>query len=310
MDVYDLIIIGSGPAGLTAALYAARAGLKTVIFEEGTLGGAIVNSPLVENFPSYPNGISGADLSSNLVSQVMQYEVEFKLSSVTGIHLLKDDLKEVLTPGENYLAKVVIIAGGAKPKKLEVPGVEKYEDLLSYCAYCDGNRFENNAVAVIGGGDTGITEALYLTRMAPKVTVIELLPRLNACRVLQQRVAENSKIEIVCSSAVEEITGEGDIVNLRCKDVETGKIRNVEVSGVFVHMGLVPETGFVKELVTLDDSGFILVNAHMATNIPGIFAAGDIRSGSARQWVVAAGDGATAAIAAEKYITSEFEKRK
>lgn len=188
--------------------------------------------------------------------------------------------------------------------------MEKYEDLLSYCAYCDGNRFENNAVAVIGGGDTGITEALYLTRMAPKVTVIELLPRLNACRVLQQRVAENSKIEIVCSSAVEEITGEGDIVNLRCKDVETGKIRNVEVSGVFVHMGLVPETGFVKELVTLDDSGFILVNAHMATNIPGIFAAGDIRSGSARQWVVAAGDGATAAIAAEKYITSEFEKRK
>jgi len=309
MGVYDLLIIGSGPAGLTAALYAARAGLKTVIFEEGTLGGAIVDTPLVENFPSYPNGISGADLSSNLVSQVTQYDVEVKLSSVTRINLPKDNLREVQTTEGDYLAKAVIIAGGAKPKKLGVPGADKFEGHgLSYCAYCDGNRYEDKEVVIIGGGDAGITEALYMTRIARRVTVIEILPNLHASSVLRQRAQGNPKIEILCSSTVEEITTDGDLRNLRLKNFESEKFRNLKVSGIIVHIGLAPETKFLQNVIKFDDLGYVLTNPNMETNIPGIFAAGDIRAGLAKQWVIAAGDGATAAIAAEKYITLEFGK--
>lgn len=280
MGVYDLLIIGSGPGGLTAALYAGRGGLKTVVFEEGTLGGAIVNTALVENFPSYASGISGADLGSNLVSQVMQYEVEFKLSSVTGMNLRKDELKEVQTTEGDYLAKVVLLAGGAKPKRLGVPGADQFEGKgLSYCAYCDGNRFENKEVAVIGGGDSGVTEALYMTRISPKVTIIEILPKLNASMVLQQKAQADSRIEILCSNKVEGITADGDLRSVRLKNVETGEIRDLEVSGIFVHIGLVPETQFLKDAVKLDNLGYILVDQNMRTNIPGVFAVGDIRAG-------------------------------
>jgi thioredoxin reductase (NADPH) len=304
MSEYDLLIIGSGPAGLTAALFAARAGLKGIVFEENVLGGAIINTEKVENFPTYPNGISGVDLSTNLVSQVMQYGVEFKLCTVTKLNLLQDELKRVETTEGEFLAKAVIIAGGAKPKKLEIPGVDSIEgNGLSYCAYCDGNHFENKEVAIIGGGDGGVTDALYMTRIAAKVTLIEMLPKLNASVVLQQRALKNSKIEIFCSTAVEDITADGALRNLILKNVNTGQISNLKVSGIFVHIGLLPQTQNFKDIVGVDNLDYILVNHNMETNVPGIFAAGDIRAGSVKQWIVAAGDGAIAAISAEKYIT-------
>ena len=307
MSQYDLIIVGSGPAGLTAGLFAARAGLKVMLFEENVLGGVIVNTEVVENFPSYPGGISGSELSSNLVSQVMQYKVEFNLASVTGVDLLDDASKRLQTTEGQYLAKAVIIAGGAKPKKLGVRDADQFEGRgLSYCAYCDGNRFENKEVAIVGGGDGGITEGLYMTRIAKKVTVLEVLPKLTASVVLQQRALANPKMEVFCSTAIEEITAEGDLRDLGLKNVETEKTWNLKVSGIFVHIGLVPATEYLKNVVELDPFGYIKVNHNMETRIPGIFAAGDIRSESVKQWVAAAGDGATAAIAAERYITQNF----
>ena len=306
MNDYDLIIIGSGPAGLTAALYASRAGLKTVVFEENKLGGAIVDAELVENFPCFPKGLSGIELSTNLVSQVMDQGVDIKLGTVTGIDLIQDDLKRVNTTEGDFLGKALIIAGGARPKKLGIPGEDKYEGSgVSYCAYCDGNRFENKEIALIGGGDGGVSEGLYMTRIATKVTLIEIMPKLTACKVLQQRALANSKMEILRSTMVEEITYDGDLINLRLKSVETGKNWNIKVSGIFILAGLDPRNEYFKAVVVLDDSGFIVVNHNMETNIPGIFAAGDIRSGSARQAITAAGDGATAAIAAEKFIAME-----
>ena len=301
---YDVSIVGSGPAGATAALFLSRAGLKTVVFEEGTLGGAIVNVQLIENYPSYPDGISGTELGTNLVNQAMKSGVEFKLSTVSGVDLLPGGFKNVKTDEGDYSTKAVIIASGATHKKLEVPGEEMFEgNGLSYCAYCDGDKFKGKDVAVIGGGDSGVTEALYLARITTRVTLIELLPKLSASRVLQKRAQENPKIRIFPATSIEAIEADGEARNLRLRNVENGENWVLTVSGIFVRIGIVPQADYSRDLVKLDEFGFIVVNQNMETNVPGVFAAGDIRSGSPRQWVTAAGDGAIAGISAGRYLT-------
>ena len=300
---YDLIIIGSGPAGLTAGLYASRAKLSTVIIEKGTLGGCITNAELVENFPGFPQGISGSELSAKMMSQVMQAGVEFMRTEVTGVEL-RDKLKWVNTAQGDYSAPALIIAGGCQPKKLGIPGEEELVGSgVSYCAMCDGSHFAGQPVAVIGGGDGGITEGLYMTRIASKVTVIEILPSLSATEILQERALENPRMDILCSTAVEMITTDGDLRSLSLKSVETGERSALKVSGIFVLVGLNPEIGYLKGLVELDNGGYIIVTSGLETSVPGIFAAGDIRSGSSKQAITAAGDGATAALSAEKFIT-------
>jgi len=300
---YDLIIIGGGPAGLTAGLYASRAKLHTAVIERGTLGGRIANAELVENFPGFPQGVSGSELSAKMTSQLMQAGVEFMRTEVTGVEL-RGELKWVNTAQGDYSAQALIIAGGCQPKKLGIPGEEELVGSgISYCAFCDGNHFAGQPVAVIGGGDGGITEGLYLTRIASKVTVIEILPCLNAARVLQEKARENPKMDILCSTAVEAITVDGAMKSLSLKNVETGKKSILKVSGIFVLIGLIPETGYLKGLVELDGEGFIKVTSSLETSVSGIFAAGDIRNGSSRQAITAAGDGATAALSAEKFIT-------
>jgi thioredoxin reductase (NADPH) len=300
---YDLIIIGSGPAGLTAALYAARARLNTVIFEKDAFGGSIINAELIENFPGFPNGISGSKLIANLMSQVMQYGVELKKTEVTGIELM-GELKWVNTTEGNYSAKAVIIAGGARPKKLGIPGEEQFGgSAVFYCAMCDGNRFVDKEVAIVGGGDGGITEGLYMTRIASKVTVIEILPELRAARVLQEKARSNPKMETLCSTTVEKITeSDGGMKNLNLRNVETGDKLNLKVSGIFIVAGLDPQTEYLKGTIDLDHLGHIVVNESLETSVTGIFAAGDIRCGSSKQAITAAGDGAAVALAAEKFI--------
>jgi thioredoxin reductase (NADPH) len=301
---YDVVIVGSGPAGLTAGLYCGRAKLHTAMLEKSDLGGSIVNADLIENFPGFPQGISGADLVANMISQAMKYDVKFEFAEVTTLDPI-GDLKRVNTTSGSLLAKAVIVAGGGRPKKLGIPGEEQFIGRgLSFCAMCDGNQLADREVAVIGGGDGGISAALYMSRIASKVTVIEIVPTLSAIPVLQEKAARNTNIEILCSVAVEAITRAGELISLGIKNVETDKKSELRVRGVFVLIGLDPETEYLHETVELDSAGFIVVTNAMETNIPGILAAGDIRKDSARQVITAAGDGATAALSAEKYILS------
>lgn len=302
---YDVVIIGSGPAGLTAGLYCGRMRLNTVIVEKANLGGRIVDADLVENFPGFPGGVSGAILSSNLMSQAMQDGVSFEVGDVTSIDLA-GDLKRVNTTSKSFIAKAVIIASGARPKRLGIPGEEQFMGMgVHYCAMCDGGRFAGQEVAVIGGGEGGVSEGLYMTRLASKVTIIEIMSKLNAPALLQERARANPKMSILCSTTVESITGAGELKDLSLKNVETGEKSNLQVGGIFVLVGLDPEVEYLHELVQLDSAGFVAVTNRMETNIPGIFAAGDIRSDSARQAITAAGDGAAAALSVEKFITTK-----
>ncbi len=300
---YDLIIVGSGPAGLTAALYSGRAKLSTAILEKGTLGGSIVNAESVENFPGFPKGISGSKLGANLLSQVMKYGAEFKQTEVIGIDL-RDDLRWASTTEGEYSAKAVIIAGGAQPKRIGCPGEEEFAGKgVFYCVMCDGSRFANQKVAIIGGGDGGVSGALYMARIASKATVTEILPKLTATAVLQERAQANPEIEILCSTKIEKITADGDLKTLCLKNMNTGERSNLEVSGIFVLIGLSPQTEYLQGLVEMDNLGYVMVNDRLETSVPGIFAAGDIRKGTVWQAITAAGDGAAAALAAERFIS-------
>lgn len=302
---YDTVIIGSGPAGLTAGLYCVRARLKTAILEKGSFGGAIVDAELIENFPGFQSGISGAELIGNTLSQVMQYEVDLQCPvEVKAIEVIERGLKKVSTGrGDSYFAKAIIIAGGTRPKKLNIPGESKLNGQgISYCVMCDGDRFAGKDIAILGGGDTGITGALYMARLGCKVTIIEATPKLNASMVLQERVKETPGVQILYSTIPGAIESDGNIKVLRLKNLVTKEQSMLRVEDVFVLAGREPETEYLRGTVDLDESGFTKVTHDMETNLPGIFAAGDIRSGSVCQAVTAAGDGATAAISAGKFI--------
>ncbi len=301
--VYDAIIIGSGPAGLTAGLYTSRARLSTLILEKETMGGELMNRDMIENYPGYPGGVAGPELGSRMLQQAMSYGVEVKLGEVTGL-AIKDGLTTVTTEMEEYRSKAVILAGGAHPKKLGVPGEEELSGMgVFYCATCDGPGFVGKRVAVIGGGDSGITEALFLAGFVSHVTVIEFMPHLTATKVLQERALANPKVATQCGKKVEAILGEGAVAGLKLRDVKAGKEDTLEVEGVLVHVGLEPNTAYLDGIVPMDKTRRVLVNERMATAVPGVFACGDIRANSPMQISTAIGDGATAAISLQKYIT-------
>ncbi len=302
MKVYDVVIVGSGPAGLTAGLYAARAGLETLILERDTFGGYLVNIDLIENYPGFAEGVNGAELAGGMIKQAMDYGVEFQLANVIGTELGRDHLV-VKTIESGYLGKAIIVAGGSRPKKLEVPGEKEFAGKgVAYCAVCDGDYFANKVVAVAGGGDAGITEGLYLTRIASKVIIVELMPDLNATEVLCKRALDNPKIEICCGTKIESIVGDDQVKGLELVDVKRGQKSTLEVDGVFVHIGLEPNSDYLKGVLPLDNDGQLLVNYQMETQVPGCFAAGDIRQHSKRQVITAAGDGATAALSARRFL--------
>jgi thioredoxin reductase (NADPH) len=301
---HQLIIVGGGPAGLSAGLYASRSKLDTLLIERAILGGQILNAEMVENYPGFPQGISGSELGALMAQQATKYGLPTVFAEVQGIEIRGGE-KIVSTSEGQYHAKAVIIAGGSEYSKLGVPGEEEFTGKgVSYCAMCDGAFFREQVVAVVGGGNVALNDALFLTRFASRVIVIHRRDQLRATRILQDKAFANPKIKFLWDTVVESITGDKLVKEIRLRNVKTGKGSSLEVSGVFVAVGLRPNTGYLKGLLTLDEGGFISVSGQMETGVPGVFAAGDIRAGSIRQVVSAAGDGATAAIAAERYLSS------
>lgn len=308
MESYDVVIIGSGPAGFTAGIYAARAGLTTVILENEGFGGYLVNIDTIENYPGFSEAVSGNDLSRSMMKQAMSYGVKFQLAEALGLELLENHNLVKTTQGD-YLGKAIIIATGSHPKRLGVPGEEEFVGRgVAYCAVCDGGYFVNQVVAVIGGGDSGITEGLYLSRIASKVIIIELMPELTATEVLRKRALDNPTIEIRCGTKVKSIVGDEQVKGLELLDTKTGQEGTLEVDGVFVNVGLEPNSDYLKGILPMDRGGQVLVNDKMETQVPGCFAAGDVRHNSPRQVITAAGDGATAALSANRFLSQRKYK--
>jgi thioredoxin reductase (NADPH) len=303
--VYDVIIVGGGPAGLSAGLYASRARLSTLLIEKGIFGGQIVNTERVENYPGFPDGISGFELGQLMYQQAEKYGLETVAAEVTSLEISERGKVLKTTDGE-YIARAVIIAGGAEYNRLGVPGEEGFIGKgVSYCATCDGAFFKEQVVAVIGGGNSAVEEALHLAKFASKVILIHRRDQLRASKLHQERAFANPRLEFVWDTVVEEILGPGKVRGLKVRNVKTGEITTLDVSGVFIYVGLHPETDYLKGLLTLDEEGRIPTTQGMETEIPGIFAAGDIRKNSPRQVIIAAGEGATAAISAEKFLMEQ-----
>jgi thioredoxin reductase (NADPH) len=300
---YEVIIIGGGPAGLSAGIYTSRARRKSLLIERGGVGGLVADAELVENYPGFPEGISGAELGQLMHQQATKYGLETLLAEATGLEL-KGEKKVVITTKGQFTAKAVIIASGSERRKLDIPGEAEFTGKgVSYCATCDGPFFRQQPVAVVGGGNAAITEALHLVKFASRVIVIHRRDQLRATRILEERAQAEPKIEFLWNTIVEEIEGEDKVKQLSLRNVITGEKSALDVAGVFVSVGLRPNTAFVKGIIPLDDAGYITTNERMETEIPGIFAAGDVRLNSGRQTITAAGDGATAAIYTEKFIS-------
>jgi len=301
MGKYEVVIIGGGPAGLTAGLYTSRAGLKTILMERGVFGGQIVNARMVENYPGFPDGISGFELASLMQQQATKYGLETINAEVTEV--TSGPPHRILTSEDTFEADVLIIATGSEHRKLGVAGEGRLLGRgISYCATCDGFFFREKRVAVIGGGDTAITDALELSQLASKVIVIHRRDQLRAGQVLQERVFAEPKIEFAWDTVVEEIVGEQTVNSLRLRNVKTGRLSTMEVDGVFIATGLTPNSQRFAGIIEVNETQHVVTNELMITSAPGIFAAGDIRKNSGRQVSTAVGDGATAAIFAFKYL--------
>jgi len=299
---YDLVIVGGGAAGLTAGMYACRAGLKTTLLERMMPGGQVINADSIENYPGFPDGISGAELGPLLQDQATRYGLEIQLSEVTGLRRQEPYWAVETYEGES-LAKAVVLAGGSTLKKLGVPGEEELHGAgVSYCATCDGAFFMDQVVGVVGGGDSALDEAMVLTGYASKVIIFHRRDRFSGQKVLQDRVLADSKIEVRWNTVVDAVLGEGQVEGVSITDVTSGGTSRVDLSGVFIFVGLEPNSPYLQSIVPLDGAGHVPTDIWMRTPLPGLLAAGDIRQSSAAQLASAAGDGATAAIAALRYI--------
>ena len=302
---YDTIIIGGGPAGYTAGIYAARSGLKTLLVEGAATVSQITITDMIENYPGIPDGINGFDLMQLFKKQALNFGLEIAASDVQAIKKASDNqvVWDVAVENKYYRTLSIVIATGAQWNKLGVPGEEEYAGKgVSYCATCDGPFYRNKDVVVVGGGDTAIQEALFLTHFAKKVTVIHRRDKLRAAAILQKRAFAEKKIEFVWKAKLAEVAGTDFVTGVRVSDVESGKISMIDAEGVFIFVGRTPNTELFRDIVNLDKGGYIITNDNMLTSAAGIFAAGDCRSKQFRQVVTAAGDGANAIYSAELYV--------
>jgi len=299
---FDIIIIGAGPAGLSAAVYAARGGLKTAIFEKMMVGGQINVTSEVENYPGFEESISGIELTDKMRKQAERFGAEFFDEEIIALGM-EGLCKIVETHSDKHRAKTIIIATGAHPRLLNTPGEEKFTGRgVSYCATCDGALYRGKTVAVIGGGDSAVEEAMFLTRFAAKVYIIHRRDEFRAQHIICERANENPKIEIIWDTVVQEIRGETKITELELYNRKSKEVSILPVDGVFIYVGILPNNALIESRLALDSGGFVLTDANMHTNIPGIYAAGDIRATVLRQVVTAVSDGAIAAWSAEKWI--------
>ena len=305
---YDVVIVGAGPAGMCAAMYAGRAMLRAVVLERGFPGGELLNTELIEDYPGFES-VLGHELAEKFHSHAAKFGAEFRMNAhVTSVRRLPDATFETKTADDEiFLSPTVIITAGGTPVKLGVPGELEYAGKgVSYCAICDGAFFRNQIIAVVGGGDAATEEADFLTRYAEKVYLVHRRDELRSSKILQKRLFDNPKVEVIWDTTVERIEGNGQglVHNLRLRNVKSCEERDLAATGVFVFIGFRPNTGILVDHVAHDDMGYLLTDPNMQTSIPGLFAAGDLRAQLTRQVTTAVGDATTAAIAAEKYIKS------
>ena len=297
----DVLVIGAGPGGMTAALYASRANLKTILIEKGAPGGELINTADVENYPGYTK-ISGPDLAQNYYDSAMAFGAQHEFGDVSSVSLERD-MKQVHLGDKVYQAPVVILATGAHHRELQVPG----EDTLnwrgvSYCAVCDGFFFRDKNIVVVGGGDSAVEEGTYLTQFAKSVSIIHRRDELRAQKILQDRAFANDKIHFIWDTVVEEIQGDQAVTGVGVRNVKTDERKELPIDGVFIYVGLVPNSALVKDLGITDDQGWIVTNEKMETKVPGVFAVGDVRYKHLRQVATAVGDGSIAGQGAYDYI--------
>ncbi|HHT96598.1 MAG TPA: thioredoxin-disulfide reductase [Clostridiales bacterium] len=303
--IYDTIIIGSGPAGLTAAIYAQRSEIKTVVLEKAPMsGGQVINTYEVDNYPGTP-GISGFDLSMQFREHTEKLGTVFVNGEVKKFHI-EDDIKVLtLEDGEEYRAKTIIIATGGVPRHLNVEGEEKYSGLgISYCATCDGAFFKNKVAAVVGGGDVAVEDAIFLSRVCKKVYIIHRRDEFRASKGNVSKLKAQANIEFVLDSVVEKINGNDIVDSIEIKNVKNEQTTTLDVDGVFIAVGYIPNTAIYKEIINTDEAGYIIADETCETNIPGVFAAGDVRTKKLRQIVTATADGASAVTAVEHYLNT------
>ncbi|BCA78284.1 thioredoxin-disulfide reductase [Desulfuromonas sp. AOP6] len=301
--IYDTLIIGGGPAGLTAGLYTSRAKLETLLVERMIMGGQVMTTTKVENYPGFPGGIDGPDLMMRFQEHCQEFGLEVQYGEVQALEDL-GEVRRITVDEKPVLARTVIITTGAEPKKLDIPGEQEFTGRgVSYCATCDGAFFRDQVVAIAGGGDTAAEEALFLTRFAKKVYLIHRRDQLRATSILQDRLKNNDKIEILWNAQVTGTQGDtSGLTGIELTDTTSGDKRLLEVSGLFVAIGVTPKAHFLAETLTLDAEGYILTDGECRTSMEGVFAAGDVRKKILKQIATAVGDGAVAAIMAEKYI--------
>ena len=301
---YDVIIVGSGPAGLTSAIYTAREGLDTLVIERSGVGGQAGVTERIENYPGFPDGVGGAELADQLRVHAEQFGVEVLPAQVVSDIAIADDYRVVTTEsGDEYRANAVIVACGTRYRRLNVPGEE---DLIGagvhFCATCDGPFYKGEDVVVVGGGNSGVEESIFLTKFVNKVTVLERSDRLKASQLLQEKAAANDKIEVRFEQVVQELQGNGRLTGIVVRNTGTGSTETLHPAGAFIFIGLDPNTDFLKGKIDLDDFGFIRTSKILETSMPGVFAAGDARAGSTKQVASAVGEGATSALMVRQYL--------